>query len=356
MSMQPDLDHPDHFRELDSADMLAWINGLPDQLETAYRTGLILPLAAQKPIRAVVLTGIGGSIIAADLFAAYATPFCPVPIFIHRDYDLPGWAKGEQVLVVAMSLTGNAEETLSSVEAAHRNGCQVIAFSRGGGLVDLAEKNGDAIWRMDFAGPPRTAVGWFFGFLLALFFRLGQIPDPASELMAAIESMQAQQMQINAQVPVRQNSAKRLAGQVVDRWVDVFGSGLLAPVARRWKSQIAELAKAWAQFDALPEADYTTVEGILNPPNLIPRAYAIFLHGSSDHPRNQLRTKLTQQTLMLEGIPTDFITAKGTGKLEQIWTALHYGDYFAYYLAMIYGVDPNPVDRIRSIQDEMAAT
>lgn len=355
MSMQPDLDHPDHFREVDSGDMLAWIDGLPGQLETAYRTGLVLPLPVQKPIRAIVLTGIGGSIIAADLFAAYAASSCPVPIIIHRDYELPGWARGEQVMVVAMSLTGYAEETLSSVETAHRNGCQVIAFSRGGGLVDLAEANQDTVWHVEFAGPPRTAVGWFFGLLLALFFRLGQIPDPASELMAAIESMQAQQMQINAQVPVRHNSAKRLAGQVVDRWIDVFGSGLLAPVARRWKGQIAELAKAWAQFDALPEADYTTVEGILNPPNLIPKAYAIFLHGSSDHPRNQLRTKLTQQTMMLEGIPTDIISASGTGKLEQIWTTLHFGDYFAYYLAIIYGVDPNPVDRIRAIQDEMAS-
>jgi glucose/mannose-6-phosphate isomerase len=355
MSMQPDLDHPDHFREIDNGGMLAWIDGLPGQLETAYRTSLVLPLPAQKPIRAVVLTGIGGSIIAADLFAAYAASSCPVPIFIHRDYDLPAWAKGDQVLVVAMSLSGNAEETLASVESAHRNGCQVIVISRGGSLVDLAEANKDPIWRVDFAGPPRTAVGWFFGFLLALFFRLGQIPDPAAELMAAIESMQAQQAQISAQVPIRQNPAKRLAGQVVDRWVDVFGSGLLAPVARRWKGQIAELAKAWAQFDALPEADYTTVEGILNPPNLIPKVYAIFLQGSSDHPRNQLRTNLTQKTMMLEGIPTDIITARGTGKLEQIWTVLHFGDYFAYYLAMIYGADPNPVDRIRAIQDAMAS-
>lgn len=354
MSMQPDLDHPDRFREIDSGDMLAWIDGLPGQLETAYRTGLVLPLPAQTPIRAVVLTGIGGSIIAADLFAAYAASSSPLPIFVHRDYELPAWARGDQVLVVAMSLTGNAEETLAAVDSAHRNGCQVIVFSRGGGLVSLAEAKKDIVWKVDFAGPPRTAVGWFFGLLLALFFRLGLIPDPASELMAAIESMQAQQAQISVRVPIRQNPAKRLAGQVVDRWVDVFGSGLLAPVARRWKGQIAELAKAWAQFDPLPEADYTTVEGILNPPDLIPKAYAIFLHSSSDHPRNQLRTKLTQQTMMLEGIPTDIISARGTGNLEQIWTVLHYGDYFAYYLAMIYGVDPNPVDRIRAIQDEMA--
>ncbi|GAP14302.1 bifunctional phosphoglucose/phosphomannose isomerase [Longilinea arvoryzae] len=355
MGIQLDLDHPTLFHEVDGENMLAWIDGLPAQLESAYRAGLSLPLPENRIYRAIILTGVGGSVMAGDLFASYAAGLCPLPIFVHRDYDLPAWAKGGQILVVGMSLSGNAEETLAALEAARRNGCAVMAFTRGGQLLELAEKNTIPIWRVEFAGPPRASVGWFFGLLLALFFRLGLIPDPARDLMATIEAMQAQQMQIGSEVPTRQNSAKRLAGQVVERWVSVFGSGSLAVVARRWKSQLGELAKTWAQFDVLPEADYNTVEGVANPPDLVPKAYAIFLHGSRDHPRNQLRTQLTQRTLMLEGIPTDIISARGDSAMEQMWTALHYGDYFAYYLAMIYGADPNPVDRIQSIQADLAA-
>ncbi len=355
MSIQLDLDHPALFHELDAGNMLAWIDGLPGQLEESYRAGLTLPLLANLDVQAVILTGVGGSIIAADLFATYAAPLGKVPVFVHRDYGLPAWARGSGVLVVAMSLGGNAEETLAAVEAAHQNGCRVVVLSRGGRLVELAEKEGDSIWPIDFAGPPRAAAGWFFGLLLALFYRLGSIPDPAADLMGTIEAMQAQQAQISAEVPTRQNSAKRLAGQVVNRWVTVFGSGAMAAVARRWKGQLGELAKAWGQFETLPEADYNTIEGVTNPPDLVVKAYAIFLHGANDHPRNQLRTRLTQQTMMLEGIPTDIISARGKGCMEQIWTAVHYGDYFAYYLAMIYGVDPTPVDHIHGIQEEMAA-
>lgn len=355
MSIQLDLDHPALFREVDSDNMLAWIDALPGQLEDSYRAGLALPLPEKKSFRAVILTGVGGSIMAADLFAAYAAGLCSLPVFVHRDYELPAWANGEQVLVVALSLSGNAEETLAAIEGAHRNGCPVVALTRGGQIMEMTRENNDTVWPINFAGPPRAAVGWFFGSLLALFFRLNLIPDPAKELLATIETMQSQQAQISAEVPARQNSAKRLAGQVVGRWVSVFGSGMLTAVARRWKSQMGELAKAWAQFDSLPEADYNTIEGIDNPAELISKAYAIFLHGSMDHPRNQLRTQLTQRTIMLEGIPTDIISARGTSGLSQMWTALHYGDYFAYYLAMIYGVDPNPVDRIHGIQDEMAA-
>lgn len=355
MDIHMDLDHPEVFRELDSENMLGWIDGLPGQLEEAYRTGLYMPLPDSTNFRAVILTGVGGSVMGADLFEAYAASVCPLPVFVHRDYELPTWAKGGDVLVVALSLSGNAEETISAIKAAHCNGCSVVAIGRGGRLMELAHEHKDTTWQFDFAGPPRAAVGWYFGLLLALFFRLNLIPDPARELMATVETMQAQHGQINVDVPTRQNSAKRLAGQVVGRWVTIFGSGIMAAVARRWKGQVGELAKAWAQAEPLPDADYHTVEGVNHPQELIPKSYAIFLHSVADHPRNQLRTQFTQQTLMLEGIPTDIIRTKGASRLEQLWTAVQYGDYFAYYLAMIYGADPNLVDHIHSIQDEMAA-
>lgn len=355
MTLNLDLDHPERFRELDSDSLLVWIDGLAAQLEEAYRIGLTLQLPFSRQYRGIVLTGVGGSIQAADLFCAYAAPLCPLPVVLHRDYGLPKWASGEDVLVVALSLGGNAEETLAAVEAAHQRGCAVLAMGRAGKLKELAEQHGYPFWQVNFAGPPRASVGWFFGYLLALFFRLALIPDPAQELMSAVETMQAQQVKIGADVPTRQNSAKRLAGQVVTRWVSILGSGMMAAVARRWKAQVNELAKAWAQAESLPDADYNAVEGVNHPEELIPRAYAIFLHSAGDHPRNQLRTQLTQQSLLLEGIPTDTITAFGATRMEQLWTAVQYGDYFAYYLAMIYGSDPNPVDRIHAIQDEMAS-
>ncbi len=353
MTIHLDLDHPEFFRDLDSANLLGWVDGLATQLEEAYRAGLNMFLPDHQNLASIVLTGVGGSIQAADLFSAYVSPLCPIPVHVHRDYELPAWVNGSSVLVVAMSLTGNAEETLSAVEAARRNGCPVMSIGRGGKLLDKARSAGSLFWQVDFAGPPRTAVGLYFGLLLALFYRLGLIPDPAQELMAAVETMQAQIAKIGVEVPTRQNSAKRLAGQVVGRWVSIFGSGMMAAVARRWKAQLGELAKAWAQAEALPDADYNMVEGVVNPEELIPRAYAIFLDSASDHPRNQLRTQLTQQSLLLEGIPTDIIRAHGATRMEQLWTAVQYGDYFAYYLSMIYGSDPNTIARIHAIQEEM---
>lgn len=56
---------------------------------------------------------------------------------------------------------------------------------------------------------------------------------------------------------------------------------------------------------------------------------------------------------MLEGIPTDFYRAQGETRMAQQWTALHFGDYMAYYLAIAYGIDPTPVEMIEQFKVEM---
>jgi glucose/mannose-6-phosphate isomerase len=167
--------------------------------------------------------------------------------------------------------------------------------------------------------------------------------------------MSAQQADLRADVPVVNNPAKRLAGQMMNRWVAVFGAGLMAPVARRWKGQVSELAKAWAQFEALPEADHNTLAGSLNPDGVLGQTLALFLRSPSDHHRNALRIDITKRVLMLEGVGTDFVDARGETPLDNLWTALHFGDYTGYYLAMCYDVDPTPVDALQALKQELAS-
>ena len=80
-----------------------------------------------------------------------------------------------------------------------------------------------------------------------------------------------------------------------------------------------------------------------------------FLKSPSDHPRNFLRSDLTRQVFMLEGLSIDSYTAKGDSPLAHIWTALHFGDYVAFYLAMAYGVDPTPVTVLQNFKAQLKA-
>ena len=349
------LDDFEKFPELDPQNMLAEIDGLPDQLQAAWELGADLSLPAWENISQVLVTGMGGSAIGGELLSAYLAPICPVPITVHRNYWLPAWARGSDTLVVASSHSGNTEETLSAFNQAVDRECRVLAVTTGGKLEGAAREAGAEVWRFNHQGQPRAAVGYSFGLLLAALTRLSLATNPESELQEAIQAMRAQQAALRADVPVVDNPAKRMAGQLMGRWVAVFGADVLEPVAHRWKTQINELAKAWGQFGALPEADHNTLAGIVNPEEALAHTMALFLRAPSYHPGNTLRTNLTKKTFMLEGINTDFVDAQGEGRLAHLWTALHFGDYTAYFLAMAYDIDPTPIGAIEGFKREMRA-
>lgn len=346
------LDDVQAMHDLDPQGMLAEIDGLPDQLARAWSLGSRLPLGEICDVRRVVFAGMGGSAIGADLIAAYAAPLASAPIDVWRDYDLPGYVD-EHTLVVASSHSGNTEETLSAYARALECGAQALAISTGGELEARAREAKGLHWHFDHPGQPRAAVGYSFGLLLGLMARLGLIPDPEMELKDAVQAMRAQQDELRAEMPVVKNPAKRMAGQLMGRWPTIVGAGLLAPVARRWRTQIAELAKAVAQFETLPEADHNMLAGVVNPEPLFGSTMIVFLKAGGEHPRNQLRIDATRQLLMLEGFNTDLVQARGETRLAQQWTALHFGDYTAYYLAIAYGVDPTPVEAIEALKERL---
>jgi glucose/mannose-6-phosphate isomerase len=217
----------------------------------------------------------------------------------------------------------------------------------GGDLAARAKEAKVPVITFDYKGQPRAAVGFSFGLLLALFVRLGLIPDQADEIKHAVEAMKKSQAHLRPDVPTVHNPAKRYAGQLMGRWVTVFGAGRLAPVARRFKGQINEVAKAAANFEFLPEADHNTLAGTLHPNEVLnPHTMSLFLRAPSDHPRNRLRSDLTKQAFMLEGLNVDSFEARGDSPLAHMWTLILFGDYMAYYLAIAYGVDPTPIEAL----------
>jgi glucose/mannose-6-phosphate isomerase len=349
------LDDLEYFKKLDTLDMLGEIDGLPDQLQKAWEISQTQPLPEIKDICAIVIAGMGGSAIGADLVAAYVAPEIRAPITVHRDYGLPGFARGRETLVICSSHSGNTEETLTSFDAAVENGCSIVVISTGGEIAKRAAAKKIPVWTFQHNGQPRAAVGYSFGLLLGLFTRLKLISDPAEEVADAIAAMKRIQEHSRAHVIAAKNPAKRYAGQLMGRWVTIMGAGLLAPVARRFKGQLNEVAKAGANFEYLPEADHNTLAGTMNPQETLnAHTMTLFLCAPSDHPRNKLRSDLTRKMFMLEGLNTDHLDARGHTRLAHMWTLILFGDYMAYYLAMGYGVDPTPIQPLVNLKNALA--
>src|SRR5262245_51814054 len=96
------LDDLELFKKLDTLNMLAEIDGLPDQLKSAWELGQTMPLptgqtskvSKTSEVSRVVIAGMGGSAIGADLVAAFVAATCLAPVSVHRDYGLPAFVRG----------------------------------------------------------------------------------------------------------------------------------------------------------------------------------------------------------------------------------------------------------------------
>ncbi len=348
-----DLDNLENIKQLDSENMIGHINHLPEQLSGAWHLGQSLDLPQFPEFSQIVIAGMGGSAIGGDLLSAYASQFSSTPITVLRDYTLPKW---KNTLVICSSHSGNTEETLSVFSQAHDAGLPIIALSTGGQLAQLARKTNTPVWTFEDDFQPRAAVGFSFGMLLAALTKLGLFEQDIveAEVNAAVHAMKQQQTGLLPEVKTALNPAKRMAGQFYNRWITIFGSGFLAPVARRWKTQINEVAKAQAAFEVLPEADHNTLQGLMYPEEQFGRSMAFFLTSQHNHPRNQFREEFTRMAMMQEGIATDFLAVSGASVLEDMWTALHFGDYISYYLAVAYQVDPTPVPMLVELKQALA--
>lgn len=350
------LDNIELIKKLDKQDMLGQIINLPNQLTEAWESGLAHPLPNYDGIQQVVITGMGGSAIGADLLRGYGADVVSVPVIVHRDYGLPAFARGEGTLVIASSHSGNTEETLDAAAEGLKRGCKVVVMCTGGKLKQFAEQNALPVWTFVHKHQPRSAVGYSFGLLLAMFRRLGLIPDQTDLVMDAVNEMNALASEIAIDIPAMKNPAKRYAGQMIGRWVTIFGSGIMATVAMRWKGQINENANAGANFEILPEADHNTLAGILNPLDEVlgSKTYSMFLACASDQPRNKLRQEITRQTYMLEGLSTDLYVGRGKSALAQMWTAILFGDMVSFYLAIAYGADPTEIETLVNLKQTLS--
>ena len=349
-----DLDNWTLFHQIDPDDMLGRIAELPQQCRDAWANvqGLELP-AEYRRVNRVVALGMGGSAIGGDLLRVLAEPECALPIVTNRDYTVPAFVNAD-TLVIASSYSGNTEETLSAFQEVRQRGAALLAITTNGKLAQQARELGAPLLTFRYQSQPRAALGYSLVSLIGVMQRLDFIGDKAADLEEAIAVMEALQEEIRETVSVTENLAKQLARRLHGRLPVIYGSGYLGEVAHRWKTQLNENAKAWSFFEQLPELNHNAVVGYQFPKELAERILVVMLTSSLDHPRNKARFQVTQEILTRHGIAYETIEARGKSPLAQMLSAIHFGDYVSFYLAMLYEVDPTPVQAIGYLKERLA--
>ncbi|MEM0127934.1 MAG: SIS domain-containing protein, partial [Thermoplasmatales archaeon] len=114
----------------------------------------------------VVIAGMGGSGIAGKIFSLM---YREKPVFIISSYDIPEFVD-HSTLFIAISYSGNTEETIYAVREAMRRRAQIAAITTGGKLSEII-KNAILI---PSGLQPRSAVGFLTIPLLRGFKLIGE--------------------------------------------------------------------------------------------------------------------------------------------------------------------------------------
>lgn len=349
-----DLDRRGQYGDVDRADVIERILGMPGQLRDAWAmaTGLSLP-PGHREASQIVICGMGGSAIGGDFTRSLVKREARVPLAVVRSYDLPGYV-GPTTLVIASSFSGATEEVLSATDAALGAGARVIAVTTGGPLADRARTAGFPLVQFSFPGQPREAIGFSTLLMLGVLSGLGYVADRTSEVAATAALLEEMSRELGPEAPTEANSAKRLAQRLYRRVGVIYGGGLMAEVARRWKGQLNENAKTWAFFEQLPELNHNAVLGYQFPTDVAARILVVMLSSSVGHPRIALRERVTAELLGRWGVETEWIRARGASALEQVFSATYFGDFASYYLSLINDVDPSDIAVISFLKARLA--
>jgi glucose/mannose-6-phosphate isomerase len=350
------LDDEGLLRAHDPSDMLGAIYGLPEQMEDAVRlmeqSGATFDASAVKKI---VVTGLGGSAVGGDLLRTYAGDKCRVPILVNRGYTLPSFVE-KDTLVIAVSYSGNTEETLAAYADAKARGAQVIAVTSGGALKKQAWEDGFPVVTVPGGLQPRAATAYLFVPQLLLLKRAGLLPERKGELKETLLLVREMRQLLAPKSGTEHNLAKQIAHRLYGKIPLVHGAvGLTEAVAYRWKTQINENAQSLAFAHLYPELNHNEIVGFDVPQELISKVEIITLTSKKDHPRVQKRIRITTgEVFQAAACQVYELAALGESDLAQMFSLLYVGDYVSAYLAVLYGLDPTPVERIEQLKRRLA--
>ncbi len=335
--------------------MLQRAAALSQQCREAWRQGLRWNVPASvRTCRQVLVLGMGGSAIGADLVQGFLGDAAVKPIGVNRTYSIPRWVNRETLALVC-SYSGNTEETLSAAEQAKKQGAKLLAVTSGGKLAAWAGRHGVPWIQIPSGLPPRSAVGFLAFIPLGLFARLGWAESRDLKVEEALTALSRWvDSDLQPGVPSEKNRAKRLAASLVGRLPILYGAaGGWEGVTYRWRTQIEENSKSLAFHHLFPEATHNEISAWLQPRGLMRRLTALFLTDPAVHPRILRRMEFTRRIVKGQGAQAIMVSVPGRTRTERLLKLVALGDFLSVYLGVLYRIDPTPVERVEALKKFM---
>lgn len=290
---------------------------------------------------AVLVCGMGGSALPADILSIYfEEKKIKTPLFVHKDYGLPGRVNKNH-LVVCLSYSGNTEETISAYQEALRKKLPLAAIASGGKLAQLCGQNKTPLAKVPSGLPPRMAINCQFAALAKILSNGGIIPDESKNILNL-------EKKINP--PALEAPGKKLAQKLKGKIPVIYSSLPIRPLAYIWKIKLNESSKIPAFYNSFPELNHNELSSFASRPE---KLFVIILKDSKDEPRILKRIGLTADIIKNKGVTVEIIGLEGKDIFYKIFTNIMLADWTSFYLASEYKVNPLSVNLQEEFKKKM---
>ena len=338
-------------KQHDSDDMLHLLSSFSEQCKRGWEIGEAIKVedCDEWIPNNIVIAGMGGSGISGDLVKAVVGSQFPCPIIVHRGYTLPAFVTS-QTLFIAVSYSGNTEETLLSVEQAFLQGATILAVTSGGKLKAFADTHNLPCVMIPAGQPPRASLGYLLLPILSVLARLEFVPDIdfQTDLPEAIALLQ--RLAEDFHPDGTESQPKQLAQALCGKLPIIYAPQELEAIAMRWKGQMNENGKSLAYYSVYPEMNHNEIEGWKHPAALAQQCHVIQLHDPIAPSQTQRRMDITAELIQPHTAGITQVNSAGRSLLARLLSLVAIGDWTSFYLAILYEQNPTPVGRIEELK------
>jgi glucose/mannose-6-phosphate isomerase len=327
--------------------MLELVMSLPDQIASGAKAACSARIGRAGRFDAVAVAGMGGSGIGARIVQGLLLDECQVPVHVCNDYSIPA-AVSAKTLFVAVSYSGNTEETLSAYAQARKQGCRIIAVTSGGELGRSAAEAGYPVIPVPTGMPPRAALGHLFSTLLVCLERLGVCESQQRGLEEAVRLTRARRRSWLVR-------ARTIAKHIQGRLPVVYStSRMLDAIADRWRCQLNENAGVLCHTNSLPEHNHNEIMGMGRPKHPGRDVVVLALLDRETHSRTRCRLESVLNITAEAYCLAMRLESEGRSRLARILSLVMLGDFVSVELARLLGKDAMEIERINELKRRMA--
>jgi glucose/mannose-6-phosphate isomerase len=336
------------------AAMMRYIAEIPEQFEESLKFDYSFTEKYKKEYSNILVSGVGGSAIGGDILRIIAQHKVSIPVAVNRNYDIPAYVN-ENTLFLAVSYSGNTEETIASAQKASDQKANIICITSGGKVAEMAEFMGWGKVVLPGGMPPRAATGYLFAPLALILGKIGYLSGVDEDIRETVKILKSIWDEYGISAPAEENKAMNIARELKRAIPVIWGvQGVTDISALRWKTQLNENAKCLAYYNVFPELNHNELAGMEIPDSLIAQMVAVFLCDNYEQYRIKKRMEITQNLIADKIKKVIKVNARGESLMARIYSLCYIGDLVSVYLAGEYGIDPHSIKMIDYLKEKLA--